>query len=57
MCVFTQVLYEFENLEILYLHANHITNVKEVDKLGNFKKLKKLTLHGNEIEKEKVILK
>jgi hypothetical protein len=28
-----------------------------VDKLGNFKKLKKLTLHGNEIEKEKVILK
>jgi Leucine-rich repeat (LRR) protein len=49
------VLYEFENLEILYLHANHISNIKEVDKFVNLKKLKKLTLHANEIEKEKVI--
>lgn len=47
------VLLEFENLEILYLHANHISNIKEVDKLTNMKKLQKLTLHGNEIEKEK----
>ena len=51
-----KVLLEFKNLEILYLHGNSISNIKEVDKLANLSGLRKLTLHGNEIEKEKVRL-
>jgi hypothetical protein len=47
------VLTQFENLRILYLHGNLITDLKEVNKLGNLKNLWKLTLHGNEIEKVK----
>ena len=43
-------------MEILYLHGNSISNIKEVDKLANLSGLRKLTLHGNEIEKEKVRL-
>nr|KAG5698533.1 hypothetical protein BaRGS_023236 [Batillaria attramentaria] len=47
------VLLQFENLQILYLHANAITDIKEADKLAGLKKLRKLTLHGNEIENVK----
>uniref|UniRef100_A0A0B7ABC8 Leucine-rich repeat-containing protein 51 n=1 Tax=Arion vulgaris TaxID=1028688 RepID=A0A0B7ABC8_9EUPU len=47
------VLTQFENLKILYLHGNVIGELKEVNKLANLKKLLKLTLHGNEIEKIK----
>ena len=48
------MLLEFGNLEILYLHGNSITNLREVDKLSALTKLRKLSLHGNEIDKEKV---
>ncbi|GFR81807.1 leucine-rich repeat-containing protein 51 [Elysia marginata] len=44
------VLTQFENLKILYLHGNEITDVKEINKLGTISKLWKLTLHGNPME-------
>ncbi|BFZ14832.1 hypothetical protein BsWGS_17871 [Bradybaena similaris] len=47
------VLTEFINLKILYLHGNNISELKEVNKLSSLKKLWKLTLHGNEIDKIK----
>ncbi|CAG5120945.1 unnamed protein product [Candidula unifasciata] len=47
------VLTEFTNLAILYLHGNNITELKEVNKLASLKKLWKLTLHGNDIDKIK----
>ena len=51
---FSQILLDFTNLEILYLHGNSIADIKEVDKLAGLRNLRKLTLHGNGIEKEKV---
>ncbi|GFO39039.1 leucine-rich repeat-containing protein 51 [Plakobranchus ocellatus] len=47
------VLTQFENLKILYLHGNDITELKEVNKLGTIPKLWKLTLHGNPMEETK----
>lgn len=41
---------EFPNLKTLYLHANYITEMEEVEKLQNLSSLRILTLHGNEIE-------
>ena len=41
-------------MQILYLHANKIASIKEVDKLTQLTGLRKLTLHGNPIETEKV---
>lgn len=41
---------EFPNLKTLYLHANYITEMEEVEKLQNLASLRILTLHGNEIE-------
>lgn len=38
------------NLSILYLHANKITDLKEVDFLQPLKELHGLSLHGNPIE-------
>jgi Leucine-rich repeat (LRR) protein len=35
----------------LYLHANQIENIQEVQKLGKLTQLKNLTLHGNPLEK------
>lgn len=50
----SQVLLKFEKLEILYLHGNAIKDIKEVNKLEDARSLRKLTLHGNELENEKV---
>ncbi|XP_025085461.1 leucine-rich repeat-containing protein 51-like isoform X2 [Pomacea canaliculata] len=47
------VLLKFEKLEILYLHGNAIKDIKEVNKLEDARSLRKLTLHGNELENEK----
>ncbi|KAI8798777.1 leucine-rich repeat-containing protein 51 [Biomphalaria glabrata] len=44
------VLTQFENLKILYLHGNEISDLKEINKLASCPKLTKLTLHGNAIE-------
>ncbi|KAK3747081.1 hypothetical protein RRG08_046468 [Elysia crispata] len=44
------VLTQFENLKILYLHGNDISDLKEINKLGTIPKLWKLTLHGNPME-------
>jgi Leucine-rich repeat (LRR) protein len=38
------------NLKVLYLHANQITNINEMDKLGQLKQLRNLTMHGNPLE-------
>ncbi|XP_061185229.1 leucine-rich repeat-containing protein 51-like [Saccostrea echinata] len=47
------VLLEFTELQILYLHGNQIADIKEVAKLSALKKLRKLTTHGNPLEKAK----
>jgi len=44
------VLCEFPCLNILYLHANKIEEISEVDKLHNIRSLRKLAVHGNTIE-------
>ncbi|KAK3579819.1 hypothetical protein CHS0354_014966 [Potamilus streckersoni] len=43
-------LTEFDNLQILYLHGNQITDLREVEKLAKLPKLRKLTLHGNPVD-------
>ncbi|KAH9505689.1 hypothetical protein Btru_055507 [Bulinus truncatus] len=53
LTIIDPVLIQFENLKILYLHGNDISDLKEVNKLSACPKLTKLTLHGNEIEKIK----
>lgn len=40
----------FVGLKCLYLHANKISDLKEVDKLKSLKNIDVLTLHGNPIE-------
>lgn len=42
-------LTRFPKLQMLYLHANQITKLSEVKKLGKLAGLQKLTLHGNPI--------
>ena len=49
-----QILLTFPNLQILYLHGNQINDMKEVEKLAKISTLKKLSLHGNPVENEKV---
>jgi len=44
---------KFENLKTLFLHANKISNLAEIDKLAKLANLRSLTLHGNPIEEEK----
>lgn len=44
------VFCDFPNLQILYLHGNQINDIREVDKLGGMKTLRKLSLHGNPID-------
>ena len=39
----------FPKLQMLYLHANQITKLSVVKKLGKLPELQKLTLHGNPI--------
>ncbi|KAI8850287.1 hypothetical protein BC829DRAFT_389701 [Chytridium lagenaria] len=43
-------LLNFPNLSTLYLHANEISSLTEVDKLSHLQKLRTLTLHGNPME-------
>ena len=47
-----QVLLNFPSLKILYLHANGIDDLDEVQKLSTIGTLLKLTLHGNPIEQK-----
>ena len=49
-----QILCDFQSLQILYFHGNHVEDIREVDKLSGLPKLTKLSLHGNPIEKAKV---
>ncbi|XP_061582059.1 leucine-rich repeat-containing protein 51-like [Cololabis saira] len=44
------VLFELEELRVLYLHGNSISNMTEVEDLGVLKHLHTITLHGNVIE-------
>jgi Leucine-rich repeat (LRR) protein len=43
----------FDNLTVLYLHANEISSIKAIKPLEKLKKLTSLTLHGNPIEEQK----
>lgn len=47
-----EVLLEYPNIKILYLHGNAIEKLSEVDKLATLKNLRSLTLHGNPVEVE-----
>ncbi|KAL0481241.1 developmentally-regulated LLR repeat protein [Acrasis kona] len=38
------------DLEVLYLHGNNISEVKEITRLSKFKNLRSLTLHGNPLD-------
>jgi Leucine-rich repeat (LRR) protein len=40
-------------MKVLYLHANAIASITEVDKLSKLKYLRNLTLHGNPMESQK----
>lgn len=48
--LFLKEVLRFVGLKCLYLHANKINDLKEVDKLKSLKHLDLLTLHGNPIE-------
>lgn len=45
-----EVLLQYPKLKILYLHANSIEKLSEIDKLGALPELFSITLHGNPIE-------
>ncbi|KAK6485921.1 leucine-rich repeat-containing protein 51 [Huso huso] len=47
------VLTQYKNLRVLYLHGNSIITLGEVDKLVALPNLLSLTLHGNPMENEK----
>ncbi|KAJ3168780.1 Leucine-rich repeat-containing protein 51 [Irineochytrium annulatum] len=46
-------LTSFPNLTTLYLHANYISLISDVEKLASLRKLRTLTLHGNPVENVK----
>ncbi|OUM64563.1 hypothetical protein PIROE2DRAFT_8638, partial [Piromyces sp. E2] len=48
-----ECILQFVNLKSLFLHANKIAKLTEIDKLAKLPNLKSLTLHGNPIEEEK----
>ena len=50
-----QILLEYKNIGILYLHGNEIQDLKQIEKLAALPNLKKLTLHGNPIAEKKVL--
>ncbi len=50
-----QVLCDFRSLQILYLQGNQIKDLHQVDKLSGMPKLRKLNLHGNPVDREKVL--
>jgi Leucine-rich repeat (LRR) protein len=43
----------FPNLTTLYLHANQISKLSELKKLGTLTKLKSLSVYGNPVEENK----
>ncbi|KAI9337229.1 hypothetical protein BDR26DRAFT_863978 [Obelidium mucronatum] len=43
-------LLQFPTLSTLYLHANEISELSEIDKLTSLPRLRTLTLHGNPVE-------
>lgn len=47
------IICEFDNLSLLYLHGNSISDINEVEKLGKLPKLYKLSLHCNPISSAK----
>lgn len=44
------ILLEYKSLNAIYLHANNITDIHQVDKLAEIPNLRSLTLHGNPVE-------
>ncbi|ORX41463.1 hypothetical protein BCR36DRAFT_588032 [Piromyces finnis] len=48
-----ECILRFENLKTLFLHANKISKITEIDKLAKLPNLKSLTLHGNPIEEDR----
>ncbi|KAM6988456.1 leucine-rich repeat-containing protein 51 [Tautogolabrus adspersus] len=48
-----EVLCDFKELRVLYLHGNSIYNLSEVDQLGVLPHLHTISLHGNVIETNK----
>lgn len=49
----SDILLEYKNLKLLYLHANYIDDLRSINKLAALPNLKTLTLHGNIIEEKK----
>jgi len=45
------VLIQFQNLRVLYLHGNLITNFPHLEILNRFVYLRTLTLHGNPVDR------
>ncbi|ORX84478.1 L domain-like protein [Anaeromyces robustus] len=48
-----ECILKFDNLKTLFLHANKISKVTEIDKLAKLPNLRSLTLHGNPLEEDK----
>lgn len=55
LSILAQSFSSLKHLKIIYMHGNKIETLQEVIKLRQLPKLTKLTLHGNPIEKEKVM--
>ncbi|KAJ3135767.1 Leucine-rich repeat-containing protein 51 [Physocladia obscura] len=51
--VIDKELLQFPTLTTLYLHANNIEDLTEIDKLKSLERLRTLTLHGNPLENSK----
>mmetsp|Transcript_32181 Transcript_32181/g.96091 ORF Transcript_32181/g.96091 Transcript_32181/m.96091 type:complete len:210 (-) Transcript_32181:82-711(-) len=47
------IITQFPNLQVLYLHGNQVWHLSEVLKLQQLPQLRKLTLHGNHIAEQK----
>jgi len=48
-----ECILKFVNLKTLFLHANKIRKLTEIDKLAKLPHLRSLTLHGNPLEEER----
>ena len=48
-----EILIKYPNVRVLYLHANNITSLSQIDKLSALTHLRNLTLHGNPVEQSK----
>jgi Leucine-rich repeat (LRR) protein len=47
---FPKELLALENLKVLYMHANEISGLKEIEKCNGMRALKGLTFHGNPVD-------